>query len=360
MNRPQFTSGFEFGPALTALQIGFAALFGAIASADTLTTRDGSRLVGKIERMADGKFVMVTDVVGTVEIDIAKVTSISTDEPVNVEMKSGDRLVGVVAEVLTEEASVVRSAIGEIKIPQQNIASVWRIGTESPAEQKLLAAHKPKWKTVVEIGGSATEGNTDSVDVRGRLELSRKTSKDLLRFYASADYGERDDARVRNEYRGGSSYEYLFTKRMFGYARGELEHDEFENLNLRATAAVGLGYYLIKKDEHELKVRAGPGYRHETYDSGRTSDDPIADLGLDYRLDVSKSMQFVHAATYAPNLEDIGDYRLDFDTALLFPLKADAWKLKVGMKNAYNSNPSGNLDRLDNFYYAGVQLELIR
>jgi len=138
----------------------------------------------------------------------------------------------------------------------------------------------------------------------------------------------------------------------------ELEYDEFEDLDLRATAAAGLGRYWIKKDEHEFKTRAGLGYRHEAFNNGVTRDDAIADLGMDYRVDIAPWLQFTHSGTFIPSLEDFGDYRLNLDTAFIFPLKNDAWKLKLGMRNDYNSNPTGDLERLDNTYYANILVEI--
>lgn len=331
-----------------------------VGRGDVVFTADGSKLVGKIEKIADGKVIIVTDVAGKLEIDAAKVTSIATDEPMNVELKSGDKLIGVVQAAPESTQSVVKSSVGDVSVPQGDMVSVWKVGAESPAEEKVKAKYRPQWTTILEAGANATEGNTDTLNARGRFEVNRRTGFDFLKFYATADYGEQNDERNRNEYRVGSLYEYNFTERFYAYLRGELEYDEFENLDLRATVAGGVGYYWIKKAEHELKTRAGAGYRHETYGSGRTEDEPIADLGLDYRLDVSKWMQFTHSTTYTPSLERFRDYRLDLDTALLFPLKYEQWKLKLGMRNAYNSNPSGDLDRLDNLYYASVLMEIKR
>jgi putative salt-induced outer membrane protein len=253
--------------------------------------------------------------------------------------------------------------VGSISVAPGGMASLWRDDKDSPeamSAQAEIEKYKPHWTYTVALGASQTEGNTDTRTVRGRMDIDRKTEMDLLKFYASADYAEQDDERTRNEYLGGIKYEHSFRPRWYWYTRGELEHDEFENLDLRATVAGGVGYYWIKKQEHELKTRVGAGYRHESFDSGRTEDDAIADLGLDYRLDVTTWMQFTQSTTYTPSLEDFGRYLLDFDTALAFPLKADEWKIKVGVQNKYNSEPDRGRERLDNLYYANVLLEIKR
>ena len=338
---------------LTVLAV-IACSLGAQSRADTVYTADGSKLVGKIDKIAGGKLVITTDIVGKVELDMAKVASIDTEEPVNLQLNSGDTLVGPVDSGPNQANSVVKSGIGDVNVESGKVAYLWRQGADSPEVEK----YKPKWAYIFEFGASQTEGNTDTRDVRGRFEVNRKTDDDLLKMFLSADYGEVSDVRNRNEYKGGVMYENLLTERLFWYARVEGEHDEFEGIDFRFTTAAGLGYYWIKEAIQELKSRTGAGYRHETYDTGRTQDDVIADLGLDYRLDVAPWMQFVHSGTWSPSLEDFNDYRLDFDTALLFPLKVEMWKLKLGMKNAYNSRPSGDRDRLDNTYYANILMEI--
>lgn len=204
------------------------------------------------------------------------------------------------------------------------------------------------------------EGNTESLNARGRLDVIRKTKDDLLSFFLSVDYSEQDDLRSQNEYRGGISYENMLNERTFWYTRLEMEFDEFENLDLRSTAAVGLGYYWLRKDDHELKNRLGIGYRHEAFNNDISKDEAVLDLGLDYRVDIAPWLQFTHSTTFSPGFEDFDDYRLDVDTAVILPLQSDKLKLKLGIRNEYNSQPQSGIERLDNTYYANLMLSLER
>jgi putative salt-induced outer membrane protein YdiY len=337
-----------------------------VGMADVVYTTDGSRIVGAIERLAGGKLIINTDIAGRLELDAAKLTAIESADPLNIELNSGDRFVGpVTARPGDERGSVVQSAVGEVPVRADQIKMVWPEGTESPdvivfreeaaAREEAL---KPKYALTIEAGGRMTEGNTDTLAINGRAEYRQSTSKDLLRLYLTANYREENDRRSEQEYRGGVYYEHNISERWYWYTRGELEHDEFENLDLRASVFGGAGYYWLKREDHELKTRGGVGYRHEAYDDGRNEDDFVADLGLDYRLDVNPWLQFTHSTTYTPSLENFSRYRLELDTAFAFPLKKDEWALKVGMRNDYNSRPASGRDRLDNIYYANVVLGL--
>ncbi len=337
----------------------------AKATADVVMTSDGSRIVGKIERLADGKLVIETEIAGRLEIDASKITGITTDQAVSVAVASGDTLVGTMEASPEGDAMMIHSALGDIPIEASKVTLLWPEGTESPAvvamrekAQAELEASKPKWSAKLEGGVVRKEGNTDTLKGHGRFDLKRTTTQGLLHFYLAGRYSEENDVRSTNEYLGGVRYENSLTERWFWYVRTEFEFDEFEDIDLRATAAAGPGYYWLKRPEHELKTNFGLGYRHESYDDDRTEDQAVLDLGLDYRLDVAPWLQFTQSTVYTPDIEEFDDYRMKFDTALLIPFKDERWAWKVGMRNDYNSRPQSGLDRSDNTYYTSIVLSI--
>lgn len=328
------------------------------ATADTVSTSDGSTIVGTIQQIANGKLVLLTTVAGRLEIDTSMVTGITTDKSVNVELTSGDTLVGTVEAAAEVGTVVVRSEVGDISAATSSISSMWPADAENPKLVAKLEAATPKWTVTLEGGVTRKEGNTDTLEGHGRFDVNRRTPDDLLRFYLAGKYNEQNKERTTNEYWGGIRYENNFSSRAYWYARTELEFDEFEDIDLRATAAAGFGRYWLKEADHELKTNAGAGYRHETYDGGRTENDFVLDLGLDYRADLTEWMHFTHSTVYSPNIEDFDNYRIAADTALLLPLKDDRWSWKLGIRNEYNSNPQPGLDRLDNTYYTSLVLQI--
>lgn len=348
--------------------VGLAGL-AAAARADVVTLADGSRLLGKVERMAEGKLTLVTEYAGTLEIDATKVVSIATDGPVTVGMDTGDRLIGPIEWSAEIERAVVQTEMGGVPVSVDRIDAIWPKGGKSPEVLAMEAqvarareeyeAQRAKWSATFEAGLLYKDGNSEIFNVRGRAELRRASAKDLLKFYVSADYQESNKDRTAHEVKGGMHYEYLFTERWFAYVRADLEYDEFENLDFRFSTAGGPGYYWIKKPEHELKTRAGIGYLHELYRDGLTNDAAQAEVALDYRLDIAPWVQFLHSTAWYPTFESLRDYRVVSDSALLFPLgKSDVWKLKLGALYEYDAIPAEGRERLDQTYYANIVLDL--
>lgn len=333
--------------------------------ADVVTTSDGSRFVGTIKEISGGTLVILTDIVGRLEIDMTKVTAIATQKSVNVAVGSGDTVVGLMDLGADGQGSVVHSELGDISVAASSITQLWPKGTDSPEvlairadAEKQIEAAKPIWKVTVEGGITSREGNTDSLDGHGSVKVDRKTADDLLQFYLRGKYHDDKNKRTENEYLGGIRYENQITGRSYWYTRVEMEFDEFEDLDLRSTAAAGFGYYWLKEDDHELKTSLGLGYRHESYDTGRSSDDAVLDLGLGYRKDFGDRAQFTHNLVYSPDFLDFDNYRVQADTALLIPFKDDNLAWKTGVRHKYNSQPPGTNERLDTTYYTSIVLSI--
>ena len=105
---------------------------GATALADVITFTDGSRVIGRVEGVADGKITILTEFAGSLTVEQGKITGITTDDRVHVEFKSGDTLVGVIVESDAVGSISVQSGIGTIPAPIGDVAFVWPSGTDSP------------------------------------------------------------------------------------------------------------------------------------------------------------------------------------------------------------------------------------
>ncbi len=355
---------------------------------------DGSRLVGRVVRIADGKLRIETAFAGELTIDAGHVRAVQTDEPMAVALGSGDRVVGLLTIADDGTQRLTQTAFGDVELPVSQIAMVWPQDQPEPTVQQLAAEHEQEmqaaeaehqaevaqiedehaaevqaleeaaaaddeiWTARIELGLLGKTGNTESLTFFGRAEAKRTTEIERLLFYLQGRYSEQNGVRDTNEVMGGSHIEVDLTDRWYIFGRIDLEYDEFENLDLRATATAGPGYFWIREPDEELKTRAGIGYQHESYDDGSSMDQMIAELGVEYRKELAPWLLFVHSTTYYPTFEDIGDYRIVMDNAGEIPLSSDRrWKLKLGVKNEYDAMPVSGVERMDTTYYANFVLD---
>ncbi len=326
-----------------------------VALGDEVHLNDGSKIVGTVTRIAGGKVTVKTDFAGDLTVDATKIKGIQTDAPANVQLESGDIAVAKLQyDPATGAQSVQGDVVGNRPVELKQVTSSWPAGTEDPA----LVAQRAKWKIRLDLGLNGQSGNSEILNFNTGLTIRREAPGDRLTLYGLGRYSRDNGVRSANEIIVGASWEVDLSSRCFWYLKGELEHDEFENLDLRATVTTGLGYFVIREADTELKVRGGIGYQHETFDTGESDDQAIGELGVDFRKDIAPWLQYVHSTTINPSFEDIGDVRVVMTNAVDIPLVPDkSWKLRLGVKHQYDAQPEPGIDRLDTFYFANIGID---
>lgn len=364
---------------------------GAASVSDAVYLTDGSRLVGTIERLNEGRLVIETDFAGTVTVDAAKVEGIDTDRRLAVTLSTGDRVVGVLRFAPEEGQRIAETAFGEVAVDEAEIAGLRAPDEPAPAEraaqeqaaevkeqherevERIREEHQQRvaeleerttsvdstWSGRIELGLDGKTGNTERINFRGRAEALRETRFDRLLVFIQGNYAEDAGEASQNEIFGGTTLEIDLTDRLFTYGRLRLERDRFEDLDLRANVTGGLGYFFIQEERMELKGRAGAGFQSENFSTGENQQDLILEFGYDFRYDIDDWLRFTSALTYFPALGDpLSEYLVDFENAGEIPLSDDeAWKLRLGARHEYDADPQPGIDKLDTSYFLNLVYE---
>lgn len=321
----------------------------ARGAADEIRLQDGSLVRGTITGIADGKVTIATDFAGDVTIALDKVTGMVSDEAHDFRLDRGEVVSGRL-DVVDGQQRVTRDGTVWYVTPPALVAM--------GAPKKLLAAgEKPpaNWKGRAEFGLKGESGNTDRLNVQGRVTTTRETEADRLTLYLRGEYETQEGNRTANEVIGGTRYERDLNDRLFAFARLELEYDEFEDLDLRSILSGGLGYFFIRSDRQELKGRAGLGYTHESFSDGTRTDNLVAEFGYDYRLDIRKWLRYTSDFTYYLPLTEVNDWRFTAENAGEIPIgDTEAWKLRFGVHNDYDNAPQPGVESLDTMYFTSL------
>lgn len=338
-----------------------ALLSGAALTAAELQLVDGSRIQGTLVKVHEGVVHFDTGFAGTLEIPMAQVSGLLSETPLNIRTAAGEVFMGPVA-TMENGTVTVRSGAGVAETPMGGIASAWQPGATDPiqaAQVEALEGQLRKWsyEAGVIIGGS--DGNTDNLNMGADFRAKLEGPTDRLLFYGSYKYAQNDGVRSEDEQKGGVSYTNFFSGKLGWYAREELERDTFEGISFRSTTAAGLNYQFIKRDLLSLEGRAGLSYRYEDYTSLTSDSDGYAglDFGLDMDWQFAEWGKLVSSLTYTPSVDDFGQYLVEHSSAIDIPLAlSDAWKLRFGVSNSYNSEPDGNREKLDTTYFLQLLL----
>ena len=356
------------------------------AAADTVYMADGSVIHGDMVKMSAQDGVKVkTDFAGMLDIASASIQGVSTDNMFVNELKSGDRILGMLQFSPEGGQQILSNRMGNIAVNFADLKNVWDHAEDDPylqskeaalaQAQKQLAeqqeAHeqeiekikednlnsgKKVWSGKIRAGFSGSSGNTDQTSFDGKVSAERKTDFDRLSMSWQGIFETDNGQQTKNEMTGELGLERDITDRLFTFGNLKLERDKFEDLDIRADMTGGFGYFLIKEEHQELKPRLGLGYEVAAYKNSPNTEDVVLSAGYDYRLDLFDRMRFTHAFTYLPRIEDIGgDYRIDSDATLAVPIHGESkWNLEFNLKNQYASKPAVNVDNLDTYYSIGV------
>ena len=324
--------------------------------ADTVSLNDGSSVVGNITEITDAKLRIETTSLGTLEIDRANVAGFSTDEPRTIELESGERVIG---RVINQGANlrIESESMSAVNVAPSKVAAAWVPGEESPAERQRREAHERRqWTGSLFFGLAGQTGTTEKLTFNGRLDLKQDLGDQRTFLYAQTRYSEENGTNSVNENIGGIRMEFDLDDNWYLWGKGEIENDQQEDIDLRASATAGVGYFVIREQDTEFKLRAGAGFIHESFGTGVNSNEGLFEAGYDYRNVLWDDIAFTHSLTYLPTFGDFtDDYRLNFDTAAEWAMgKSGDWRLRIGMQNKYDNTPVAGVERLDTWYYLNI------
>ena len=301
----------------------------------------------------DGSSVIVsTDFAGEIKVKQSEVTSIATDEPLNVRLDGGTVIQGTLSTpaggglVVSGPAGTITSSIDKVLI-------TWEPGTTDP---ELLSLQR-RWTYEVAADITGKSGNKDQLGTSFSARAVQKTAVDTLQFYAAYDRQETDGEKSADQFKAGVDYANNFAGRLSWYARNESGFDRIKDIELYNIAAAGLGYDFIKKPKQTLTGRAGVSFRYEGYKSPLIED--VKAAGLDFGLAHEYTGEFwslVNRLSWVPLFEDFGNYRAQHESYLELPLADPKWKLRLGVANDFNSEPTPGLEKLDTTYFARLVL----
>ncbi|WP_067732732.1 DUF481 domain-containing protein [Novosphingobium naphthalenivorans] len=142
------------------------------------------------------------------------------------------------------------------------------------------------WKGQVELGAFRSTGNTSNFGFTGAAKLDRKGIDWQHTIQLSADYQKDSGTVTREQY--GASYQPRYTLRdgVFTYGRLQYEKDEIQGFRDRYSASGGLGYRVIKSDDMNLSVEAGPALRRTNYleEPNDTTWSALTTLDFDWKV----------------------------------------------------------------------------
>lgn len=326
----------------------------ASAFADTVATKNGATIVGKVLKIDAGSVVVDTTYAGTISIKQSEVASIATDAPISVRLESGTRIDGRITASPGANGDIqVVGADGTISTTVARVAASWKAGDEDPA----ITALERRWAYEAAVDVTGKTGNKEQLGTAASVRATLKTAQDTLQFYSAYDRQVTDGTKSADQFKAGVDYQNNFAGKVSWYVRDEGGFDRVKDISLYNVAGAGFGYDVFRKPNHTLTTRAGLSFRYEGYKNPLTED--VSSAGLDFGLAhewTFSNSKIVNRLSFVPTFEDFNNYRANHESFYEIPLAAPSWKLRLGVSNDYNSQPGVGIEKMDTSYFTRLVL----
>lgn len=306
----------------------FLAPFAGFLSADQVTLVNGDRITGTVVKGDEKSLTLDTKAMGTVTVARGEIAAIQSDQPLHLGLSDGQTLVGTLSTADGKVSVETRSA-GKVVVSLGSIGTIRSAAQQAAHEAEIERYRDPGlldlWAGSVDLGLSLTSGNSSNLNFALGGNAVRQTKRDKISLYVASVYSRSEVAGVTattaNAVRGGGRYELFLNDRLNVFGFGDLEHDVFQQLDLRMVLGGGLGYYVVKSKRTQFQVFGGGNLNKEYFTDGlrRTTGEILA--GQDLSAKLSDRFSLAERFVVFPNLSERGEYRLAFDVSALTTLK---------------------------------------
>lgn len=340
--------------------------------ADQITTTTGDVINGTIKGIQGGKVTIATAFAGDLQIprEAIKSAEYTTPAPVYVrtDPKNPEKQLATAQRDATGKTVLVEEGTGDT-VALTEASTIWARDAEDPD----FPPPKSPWAFSVSLGASGTSGTTQEFNYSAYADAVRTTEATTFKLYGSADKTRSEGATTAERYIGGLDFEYRPSNIATGYVRDEIQHNLFNDYNLRNVAGAGYGIYFWNTKEEGrtslLRFRIGVAHtytRHGTRNDvgNRDADSDVAlDLGLLFHKDFAFGLGWNTEITYTPPIDHpdegviVHESKLSYLMSELgrFDERLSDISLEAGMRNEYQMEPTPGTPHTETTWYVRLK-----
>ena len=277
---------------------------------DWVQTKSGEWFKGEIKALYRDRLEFDSDEIGIYTFDFDDVVQIKSHSSISVNIDQVAIFQGIVR--YKDKKISIYQGNKEYTFDKDKIVS---LAPEGKSE-------RTKWNGKITVSLDSRTGNTNQMDYTAKATIKRTTSKSRLVFDYLGRYSTKSGENVTADNRINQKLD-LYVNRKFFWTPifSELYQDEFKNINLQATAGVGLGYTLINQKGLEWDVSGGPAYIYTKYNSvengaANSSSSAALELSTDLDYDITKKVELLYSYKLTLTNKQAGTYKHHMVTTL--------------------------------------------
>jgi len=320
------------------------ALIPCAANADVVVLKNGDRITGLIVKMQDKKLEIDPEYSSTnITIDWEDVQSITSERPMSIQHYGNVEMPENVGQ-RARDRIILNSLEEGGPIRLEDVRSI------------NLAEHD--YYGYISAGGNQTSGNTNTEALN--LSGSLTYRKEEHRFILDGKYNRAQANHEDTANNGAMSvkYDYFLTRRLFTSAQNLVESDQFQDLSIRNTTALGLGYDILSSKQQLLSVAAGPSAVYQDYTTTPPTITPSTTWALraEFRFRGDDVILF-HKQQGFKDLGHGSGTRVNADQGIRVKI-TDNWRVNFEYDLRYNSLPVANKKTTDTNIIFGFSYDI--
>ncbi|MFN7138201.1 MAG: YdiY family protein [Limisphaerales bacterium] len=227
---------------------------------------------------------------------------------------------------------------------------------------KPKIAQKKSWSGKADIGADLgfSETTRQLYYGRGKVVYAPQTPPGTIKAFSdrfkntfdfNATYGRTDGVLSANRLEGTSKTDFDVGKKVFFYNLIGGGYDEIRRISLQYEVGPGVGYHLVTRTNLALNTEFGMNYLFQQF-RGRDNNERFSlRMAEDFTWSLSQRLTLEERLEFFPSVEDIGEFRLRFETNLRYAL----WQngsgqniyLALTLLNIYDTQPARGVERND-------------
>lgn len=314
------------------------------ADAHLVELKNGDRITGLIVKMQDKKLEIDPEYSGTnIIIDWEDVRRITTLRPMSIKLYGdvpipdnvGQRVRDRIILYTLEEGGPIRL---------EDVRSI------------NLAEHD--YYGYLSGGGNQTSGNTQTQALNLSGSLTYRKEEHRFTWDGKYNRAQADGDDTANNGSVNLKYDYFLTRHLFTSASNLAETDQFQDLSLRDTASLGLGYDILDNRQQMLSVAAGPAAVYQDYINTASTITPSTTwvLRSEFRFRGDDVILF-HRQQGFHDLGHGSGTRWNADQGIRIKI-TDNWRINVEFDLRYNSLPVADKKTTDTNIIFGFSYDI--
>ena len=309
------------------------------AAQDEILLKNGSRIIGAVIGSRDGVVTIETDFAGTIDVELAQITSVNTQDPVVILM--ADESVQHDSKLVISEEQLVLSEPGQT-YPLEELLVV------NPEPWELGQGYR--WTGSIGVALVRQRGNTDTDEVDYKLESKWRSVEDRYTVKANGETDEADGTKTADNWRVSGKYDYFLEDPNYVGLLVQAEKDKFQDLDIRYLVGPYFGRQFYDEPVFSLQGELGFSYVTEEFNMAEDDDYGASNWSINASSDYlggDSSLYFDQNGIW--NLKDTSDVIVNSTFGLSYPL---LWQIEAAVEVLfeYDSGAVEGVDDLDQTY----------